>query len=149
MTYRDAVILLVDDDPGDQELTRRALLHDVQPSCLHVVNNGEEALDYLLRRNAFQDPMTSPRPNLILLDLNMPKIDGKQVLEQISNHPHLRTIPVVVLTTSQEETDIARSYKLGCNSYITKPVDIEQFTEAVRQIGAYWFNLVALPKKVT
>jgi len=144
----DAVILLVDDDPGDQELTRRALMEDVIKIDLRVVNDGEEAMDYLKRRGQYQDRATSPRPDLILLDLNMPKMDGKQVLKEMHKDPSLSELPVVVLTTSKQDQDILCSYKLGCNSFITKPVDIGKFIVAIRQLGEYWFRLVALPGKV-
>ena len=140
-----AVILLVDDDPGDQELTRRALQNDAFKNDLRVVSDGEEALDYLLRRGQYVDPDTSPRPDLILLDLNMPKVNGREVLRDLKQHAELAVIPVVVLTTSQQEADIVRSYGLGCSSYIQKPVDIKQFIDAVRQLRNYWFEVVTLP----
>lgn len=140
-----AVVLLVEDDPGDQELTRRALQEDVLRMDLRIVSDGAEALDYLLRRGQYQAPESSPRPELILLDLNMPKINGRQVLERMKGHPVLKHIPVVVLTTSNQEEDILRSYDLGCNSFVTKPVALEAFLSAVRELGHYWFELVALP----
>lgn len=140
-----AVILLADDDPGDQELTRRALQEDVVRADLRVVCDGAEALDYLLRRGQYEAPEQSPRPDLILLDLNMPKVSGRQVLERLKEYPELDHIPVVVLTTSSQEEDILRSYDLGCNSYITKPVNLNRFINVVRELGHYWFELVALP----
>ena len=146
--FRNAVILLVDDDAGDQELTRRALAGDVIKTNLFIVNDGEEAMDYLMRQRSYQNPESSPRPDLILLDLNMPKMNGKQVLEKLRKHHELDSIPVVILTTSKQEEDILRSYKLGCNSFISKPIDIDNFIETVRQLGTYWFKLVALPRKV-
>jgi len=146
---RAAIILLVEDDPEDQELTRRALRAGKVRNRLMVVNDGEEALDYLYRRGAFQDADASPRPDLILLDLNMPKLDGRAVLQQIKQDPDLRRIPVVVLTTSSQEEDILRSYDLGVNSYVAKPVRMEGFVKAVRDLEHYWFDLVVLPNDVT
>ena len=142
---KTAVILLVDDDPEDQQLTIRALSGSKLMNKLYVVNDGEEALDYLYRREGFSDPELSPRPDLILLDLNMPKVDGRAVLEKIKNDPNLRRIAVVVLTTSSQEEDILRSYELGVNSYITKPVRMEGFIKAVQDLERYWFDLVVLP----
>lgn len=140
-----AVVLLAEDDPGDQELIRRAFEESKMCPDLHVVNDGEEALDYLLRRGAYADPATSPRPHLVLLDLNMPKVDGKQVLEQIRAHPRLRRTPVVVLTTSRHEEDIRRSYDLGVNSYVAKPLESLQFSKLIHGLEDYWFHLVMLP----
>lgn len=142
----DAVILLVDDDPGDQELTRRALSNDVYKTRLSVVSDGEEAMEYLTHSGRYEDPATSPTPDLILLDLNMPKMGGKEVLEKMREYPKLASVPVVVLTTSRQEEDILRSYQLGCNSFITKPVDIDKFVDLIRQLETYWFKLVALPR---
>ena len=101
----------------------------------------------MLRRGQYQDPKTSPRPDLLLLDLNMPKIDGRQVLEQIRQEPELAQLRVVVLTTSNQETDIVRSYDLGVHSFITKPVDFGQFQHAVKMLGEYWFQIVVLPPR--
>lgn len=143
--YRRAVILLAEDDPGDQELTRRALAEDVVRTDLRIVKDGQEALDYLLREGEYSDPATSPRPDLILLDLNMPRVDGKQVLKRLKAYPDLDHIPLVVMTTSTQEEDILRSYDLGCNSFVQKPVDINRFVNAVRELGHYWFELVTLP----
>lgn len=142
---KTAVILLVEDDPGDQEITRRALEDGNFPCDLHIVEDGEEALDYLLRRDRYAALASSPRPDLILLDLNMPKLDGKQVLERIRGNPDLRRMPVVVLTTSKHEEDIIRAYDLGVNSYITKPVDLEHLTQLIHTLEQYWFQVVMLP----
>jgi len=142
---RRGIVLLVDDDLGDQELTRRAFRHDSLNVELKTVDDGEQALDYLYRRGPFSNATESPRPDLILLDLNMPRKNGREVLEALRDDEDLSRIPVVVLTTSQQDTDIAKSYGLGCNSYIQKPVDLSQFTTSVRQIGFYWFNIVTLP----
>ena len=144
---RSIVILLAEDDPGYQKLTRRALKKGNIQNHLYVVNNGEEALDYLFRRGRYKDPATSPRPDLMLLDLNMPRVDGRQVLEQMRTEPDLRRIAVVVLTTSRQEEDIIRSYDLGCNSFITKPVDMGQFTKIIQTLEQYWFVLVVLSPK--
>ncbi|MBP1697695.1 MAG: two component system response regulator, partial [Deltaproteobacteria bacterium] len=124
---KSATILLVEDDRGDQELTRRALDEGKIRNDLRIVEDGEEALAYLFRRGKYKDPATSPRPDLLLLDLNLPRVDGREVLEQIRADSKLRRMAVVVLTTSRQEEDILRSYELGCNSFITKPVDINQF----------------------
>ena len=142
---KNATILLVEDDPGDQELTRRALEDDVVHTDLRIVNDGKEALDYLRREGAFTDPDTSPRPDLILLDLNMPRIDGRQVLEQVREDPDISRIPVIALTTSDEEEDVLRSYDLGCKSFIKKPVEIDTFIDTIRELQHYWFELVTLP----
>ena len=143
--YNRAVVLLVEDDPGDQELTRRALRESELDVDLRVVSDGEEAMDYLLYRGRYTDRTCAPRPDLVLLDLNMPKLDGRQVLKRMKEAPDLRTIPVVVLTTSQQESDIVGSYDLGCSSLVTKPMEIDSFVECIRQLCAYWFGLVALP----
>ena len=142
-----ATILLIEDDPGDQALTRRAFEESHVKSDLRIVEDGEEALDYLLQQNAYADKTSAPRPDLVLLDLNLPKLDGKQVLERMRAHADLRRIPVVALTTSKQEEDILRTYDLGVNSYITKPVDIADFISALQDLGNYWFRLVALPSK--
>ncbi len=146
---RLAVILLAEDDPGDQELTRRALEEDVVRVDLRIVSDGEEALDYLHQRGAYADSQAAPRPDLILLDLNMPKLSGREVLNELKRSTDLCRIPVVVLTTSQQEADIIATYDLGCNSYVQKPVDIEQFIDVVRKLGNYWFEIVTLPKAET
>jgi CheY-like chemotaxis protein len=142
---RPAVILLVEDDPGDQELTKRALEEGKIQNVLHIVEDGEEAMDYLYRRGRYEDESLAPRPDLILLDLNLPKLNGKQVLELIRKDPDLRRLAVVVLTTSKLEEDIVRSYDLGVNSYINKPVDMRQLTELIHALESYWFQVVVLP----
>jgi CheY-like chemotaxis protein len=142
---KKAVILLVEDDPGDQELTRRALKHESINVDLRIAEDGEQAMQYLSRAGEFADPESSPTPDLILLDLNMPKKNGREVLGELRKNERLSRIPVVVLTTSEQEADILRSYDLGCNSYIQKPVDIDQFTESVQRLGTYWFGVVTLP----
>ena len=135
-------ILLVEDDPGDELITREAFEHNKLKNRLHVAHDGEEGLDYLYKRGQFEG---SPRPDLILLDLNLPKYDGRQLLEKIKSDPDLARIPVVVLTTSSAEEDIVKSYKLHANAYVTKPVDLDQFMKAVRQIDEFFVQVVRLP----
>lgn len=135
-------ILLVEDDPGDELITREAFEHNKLQNRLHVAHDGEEGLDYLYRRGQFAD---APRPDLILLDLNLPKYDGRQLLEKIKSDTDLARIPVVVLTTSSAEEDILKSYKLHANAYVTKPVDLDQFMKAVRQIDEFFVQVVRLP----
>ena len=142
---RPAVILMAEDDKGDQELTRRALAQGKIKNDLHIVEDGAEALDYLFRRGKYQDPASSPRPDLFLLDLNMPKLDGREVLRQISGDPVLSRITTVVLTTSEQEEDILRSYNLGIKSYITKPVDFDRLVQTIQTLEKYWFEIVTLP----
>jgi CheY-like chemotaxis protein len=141
---RPAIILLAEDDPGDQELTRRALEEGKIPNELHIVKDGEEALDYLFRRGKYANPTTSPRPDLVLLDLNMPKIDGRQVLQRLRADASLRRLAVVIFTTSQHEEDVIRTYDLGANSYITKPMEFQQFIQVIKALEAYWFQIVVL-----
>jgi CheY-like chemotaxis protein len=136
------IVLLVEDDPGDELMTREAFQENKVRNVLHVVRDGEEALDFLNRRGAHAG---APRPGLILLDLNLPRFDGRQVLAEIKADPDLCTIPVVVLTTSEAEEDILRSYKLHANAYVTKPVDFERFIEVVRQIDDFFVTVVKLP----
>ena len=136
-------ILLVEDDPGDELITREAFEHNKLKNRLHVAHDGEEGLNYLYRRGAHQD---APRPDLILLDLNLPKYDGRQLLEQVKSDPDLCRIPVVVLTTSSAEEDILHSYELHANAYVTKPVDLDQFISAVRQIDEFFLQVVRLPQ---
>jgi two-component system, chemotaxis family, response regulator Rcp1 len=144
---KPAIILLVEDDLGSQELTRRALGEGKIRNELRILEDGEEALAYLFRRGKYKDPATSPRPDLLLLDLNLPRVDGREVLEQIRADSKLRRMAVVVLTTSRQEEDILRSYELGCNSFITKPVDMSQFMQVIQALERYWFQIVVLPPK--
>jgi two-component system, chemotaxis family, response regulator Rcp1 len=144
---KPAVILMAEDDRGDQELTRRALEAGKIRNELRIVENGEEALAYLFRRGKYKDPASSPRPDLLLLDLNLPRVDGREVLERVRADSKLRRMAVVVLTTSRQEEDILRSYELGCNSFITKPVDMDQFTRLIQALEEYWFQIVVLPPK--
>jgi len=135
-------ILLVEDSPADVDLTREALEDAKVRNHLSVVADGVEALAFLRREGRYAD---APRPDLILLDLNLPKKDGREVLAEIKADPALRRIPVVVLTTSEAEQDILRSYDLHANCYITKPVDLEAFIEVVRSIEGFWLAIVRLP----
>ena len=135
-------ILLVEDNPGDVRLAQEALREGEVHNNLHVASDGEEALRFLRRERGYEQAV---RPDLILLDLNLPKLDGREVLSEIKADPSLRRIPVVVLTTSDADSDIARSYDLHANCYITKPVDIEQFIVLVQSIEAFWFTIVKLP----
>jgi CheY-like chemotaxis protein len=135
-------ILLVEDDPGDELITREAFEHNKLKNNLHVAHDGEEGLDFLYKRGAYAD---APRPDLILLDLNLPKYDGRQLLEKVKSDPDLSRIPIVVLTTSSAEEDILRSYELHANAYVTKPVDLDQFINAVRQIDEFFIQVVRLP----
>ncbi|MBJ7902540.1 response regulator [Streptomyces sp. NPDC004549] len=137
-------VLLVEDDPGDELMTREAFEDNKIGNTLHVVRDGEEALHFLYREG---EHAGAPRPDLILLDLNLPKYDGRQVLERIKSDPDLAHIPVVVLTTSAAEEDILRSYKLHANAYVTKPVDLDQFIAAVRQIDDFFVQVVRLPRQ--
>jgi CheY-like chemotaxis protein len=137
-------VLLVEDDPGDELMTREAFEDNKIRNNLHVVRDGEEALDFLYQRG---EHIAAPRPDLILLDLNLPKYDGRQVLEKIKSDAELQDIPVVVLTTSAAEEDILRSYKLHANAYVTKPVDLDQFIAAVRQIDDFFVQVVRLPRR--
>jgi CheY-like chemotaxis protein len=145
---KPAVILLAEDDKGDQELTRRALEEGKIRNDLRIVEDGEEALAYLFRRGKYKDPATSPRPDLLLLDLNLPRVDGREVLERVRADSKLRRMAVVVLTTSRQEEDILRSYELGCNSFITKPVAMDQFIRVIQALEEYWFQIVVLPPKM-
>jgi len=145
---KHAVILLAEDDRGDQELTRRALEAGKIRNDLRIVEDGEEALAYLFRRGKYKDPLSSPRPDLLLLDLNLPRVDGREVLERVRADARLRRMAVVVLTTSRQEEDILRSYELGCNSFITKPGAMDQFIELIQSLEEYWFQTVILPPKM-
>jgi two-component system response regulator len=148
MTGRNArpiTILMADDDADDRLLTKEAFEESHLSNDLRFVEDGVELLDYLKRRGKFADPATSPRPGLILLDLNMPKKDGREALEEIKSDPELRAIRVVVLTTSKAEEDILRSYDLSAASYITKPVTFETLLDVVRTLGKYWLEIVELP----
>jgi CheY-like chemotaxis protein len=138
-------ILLADDDADDRILAQDALKESRLANDMRFVENGEELMDYLLRRGAYENPEASPTPGLILLDLNMPRKDGREALREIKSNPDLRSIPVVVLTTSKAEEDIYRSYDLGVNSFITKPVTFDGLVNVMKALGKYWFEIVELP----
>jgi CheY-like chemotaxis protein len=140
------VILLAEDEPADAHLIKVAIAENHILADLHHVVDGREALDYLQRQG--ERFAHSPRPDLILLDLNMPRMDGREFLAAIKQLPDLRDIPVVVVTTSEVERDVVASYGLGAAGYITKPVDVGQFMAAIRDLGNYWIDLVRLPKTV-
>jgi two-component system response regulator len=137
----DKEILLVEDNPDDVELTRIAFREAKVANNLVVVNDGAEALDFLFARGAFADRNPDDLPSIVLLDLNLPKVDGREVLQAIRANEKTRSLPVVVLTTSTEPFDVEASYALGVNSYIQKPVDFERFVWAVQQVGLYWLVL--------
>jgi len=141
---RQVEILLVEDDPGDVLMTREAFADYKLRNQLHVVSDGAEAMAFLRQEGEYAD---LPRPDLVLLDLNLPRMDGRQVLESIKSDPELSSIPVVVLTTSEAEDDVMRSYSLHANAYVTKPVDFERFIEVVRQIDDFFVTVVRLPRR--
>ncbi|GGM68972.1 two-component system response regulator [Lentzea pudingi] len=136
-------VLLVEDDPGDALMTQEAFEHHKIRNTLHVVKDGVEALEFLRREGVYAN---APRPGLILLDLNLPRKDGREVLSEIKADAEFRSIPVVVLTTSEAEEDILRSYSLYANAYVTKPVDFDRFIEVVRQIDDFFVTVVKLPR---
>ena len=135
-------ILLAEDNPGDVKLTRKALQSGNIRSNLHVVKNGVEVMEFLRQEGEYAD---EPRPELILLDLNMPKKDGRQVMTEMEDEPELRRIPVVVLTSSDAEEDIVQSYELNANAYLTKPVDFDGFVDIVERLEHFWFEVVKMP----
>jgi two-component system response regulator len=137
-------ILMVEDDPGDVDLTRETLDESKIRVSLNVVEDGVKALEYLHQKGQYAN---AARPDMILLDLNLPKKDGREVLAEIKSDPNLRTIPVVVLTTSDADEDIFKTYDLGANCYITKPVGLDQFSKVVKSIENFWFTIVKMPKK--
>src|SRR5919198_2950421 len=144
-TVQPIVILMADDDADDRLLTQDAMTDARVINDLHFVTDGEELMEYLYQRGRYADEASAPRPGLILLDPNMPKKDGREALKEIKADPDLRRIPVVILTTSKAEEDIYRSYDLGANSVITKPVTFEGLVELMRVIGRYWIEFVELP----
>lgn len=142
---RSIVILMAEDDPDDRMFCREALQEARLTNQVYFVEDGQELMDYLKCQGAYADPGSCPAPGLILLDLNMPRKDGREALEEIKSDPRLRAIPVVVLTTSKAEEDILRSYNLGVSGYITKPVTFERLIEIMKILGRYWFDIVELP----
>lgn len=142
---KSMVILMADDDADDRLLAKDALNECKITNALHFVENGEELLDYLRQEGKYASLVDTPRPGLILLDLNMPRKDGREALQEIKADPKLRSIPVVVLTTSKADTDISRIYELGANSFITKPVSFDALIKVMSDLVHYWFELVELP----
>jgi CheY-like chemotaxis protein len=138
-------ILMADDDADDRQMTKEAFAQSRIVNDLRFVGNGIELIDYLYRRGPYADPDASPRPGLILLDLNMPKKDGREALREIKADPHLKKIRIVVLTTSKAEEDIYRTYDLGACSFITKPVTFTGLADVIKTLGKYWLEIVELP----
>lgn len=141
------VILMADDDADDRLLARDALRECNMEADLQFVENGEELLDYLFHRGKFSDAETAPLPGIILLDLNMPRKDGREALREIKSNPALRRIPVILFTTSRADTDIQSIYELGANSFVSKPVKFDALVKVMRRLGEYWFQTVELPAK--
>ncbi|MDG4787361.1 response regulator [Micromonospora sp. WMMD1102] len=139
-------ILVVDDDPGDVLMIEEALADSEVPKSIDVVGDGEEAMEFLLREGRHRE---ASRPDMILLDLNMPRMDGRQVLDKVKSDDNLRTIPIVVLTTSNADTDILGSYNLRANAYVTKPIDLDDFNDVIRRIDEFFGQVVVLPKPPT
>ncbi len=142
---KPVTILMADDSSDDRFLAREALRESLVVNDLREVEDGEELMDYLHRRGEYSNPESSPRPGLILLDLNMPRKSGREALEEIKEDENLRRIPIVVLTTSEDEADIIASYDLGVSSFITKPVTFERLVEIMKAFGKYWIEIVSIP----
>ncbi len=138
-------ILLVEDDLDDIEFTIRAFRRKNIRNRIRTVGDGEQALDYIFSRSAFADREKYPKPGLVILDLKLPKIDGVEVLRVVKNHPRLRTIPIIMLTTSRSPEDVRKCYQLGVNSYVVKPLDFEEFSDLIELIARYWLDLNLLP----
>ncbi|MFC0185724.1 Response regulator receiver domain-containing protein [Pseudarcicella hirudinis] len=139
-------ILVADDDPDDRQMTKEALEENFLLNELHFVEDGQQLMDYLRKQGRFADAsINAPRPGLILLDLNMPKKDGRECLKEIKSDPDLRSIPIIILTTSKAEEDIIKTYDLGVNCFVTKPVTFTELISVTRSIGQYWFEIVKLP----
>ena len=146
MTANTQPILLVEDTPEDAEATLRAFKKAGMANPIYHCQDGDDALDYLRNQGKYTDPAKAPRPGMILLDLNMPGTDGREVLSEIKADENLRQIPVIVLTTSADERDIQSCYRDGANSYIQKPVDLKGFLESIQRLVDYWYHIVLLPK---
>ncbi len=140
-------ILLVEDSPEDYAATVRAFRKSGLANPIYHCEDGDRALDFLFHTGEYTDPLQAPRPGIILLDLNLPGTDGREVLKEIKDDPDLKKIPVIVLTTSTDERDIAACYEIGANSYIQKPVNLNGFIRAIQLLKEYWFNIVVLPKE--
>lgn len=141
------IILMADDDDDDRFFTQEALAENRVVNDLYCVEDGEDLMDYLYQRGKYSEPGLAPRPTLILLDLNMPRKDGREALKEIKTDPNLRSIPVVILTTSKAEEDILKTYDLGASSFITKPVDFQSMVHIMKTLGEYWFEIVHLPDR--
>lgn len=146
LEHRPITILMADDDEDDRDLAREALAESRVLNDLHAVNDGAELLEFVRHEGRYTTE-NAPRPDLILLDLNMPKVDGREALEALKSDPKLRSIPVVILTTSRAEEDVVRSYDLGANSFISKPVTFAGLVEVMRELGRYWVVIVELPEQ--
>jgi CheY-like chemotaxis protein len=146
-TAKSITILIADDDADDRLLARDALAESRLANDVRFVEDGEQLMDYLHRAGKYTDPSISPRPGLILLDLNMPRKDGREALREIKSEAGLRSIPIIVLTTSKAEEDIYRTYDLGVSSFITKPVTFDGLVGVMRALGRYWFEIVELPRE--
>jgi CheY-like chemotaxis protein len=138
-------ILMADDDVDDRDLTQDAMRRNHLKGELKWVEDGEELLDYLNRRGRFSDPREAPRPGIILLDLNMPRMDGREALKEIKAHPELRRIPIIILSTSSADEDVLKSYELGANCFITKPGTFEKLVDVIRVLGEHWLETAQLP----
>ena len=143
--FTPITVLMADDDPDDRLMTQEAWEENRIANTLLFVNDGEELMDYLYHRERHSDPKTSPRPGLILLDLNMPKKDGREALKEIKADPDLARIPIVIITTSNAEEEIARSYDLGVNSFLSKPVTFDELVQMIHLLNEYWLGVVRLP----
>ncbi len=139
------MILMADDDADDRDLAREALEEAHVTNELRFVEDGQELMDYLRHEGRYRDERLFPRPGIVLLDLNMPRMDGREALEEIKNDPDLRSLPIVVLTTSKEEEDVLRSYELGVNSFVVKPVTFSGLVNAMKVFAQYWLSIVELP----
>lgn len=148
MRNKERIILLVEDNPDDELLTLMAFKDNNITNDVVVAHDGAEALEYLFGKHVDNTPDMDNLPQVILLDINLPKVNGLEVLQQIRSHPRTRLLPVVILTSSKEEVDIIKSYRLGANSYVRKPVDFEQFSEAIRQLGLYWLSINETSNKI-
>jgi len=145
--HKPIAILIAEDDEEDRMLVRDALVESRLANNIHFVEDGEQLLDYLYSRGNYEDKTQHPRPGLILLDLNMPKMDGREALKEIKKDEDLKMIPIIVLTTSQAEEDILKTYNLGINSFITKPVTFASLVDIMKTLRKYWFEIVELPGK--
>lgn len=145
---RQLTILLVEDNPRDVRLTQRAFAQAAMPHDLRVVRDGDEALAYLHREGQYKEPQLSPRPDLILLDLNLPRMNGHELLDFLKHDQRFRQIPIIVLTTSGRADDVRLAYEAGANAYLLKPVEFARFTEIMEQLGKFWLELVELPPEI-